>query len=62
MMAAAQNASNIASRLLKSNTNVNYASTNGTTALIVASQRGHDDIVKLLIGAQAEIDFQDQVL
>ena len=61
MVSAALNHPNIASRLLKSSKNVNYASTNGTTALIAASRRGNDDIIKLLMDKQADIDYQDQV-
>lgn len=35
---------------------VNIKTTNGDTALIVASQKGHLDVVRVLLAAKADVD------
>ncbi len=48
----------IVDRIVKSGININVRANNGTTALILASFLGHDEIVRLLIKAGADLDSQ----
>lgn len=58
--AAFENRAGIAALLLAAGTDINALAPNGSTALMLAAKRGHLETVRLLVGAQAELDHKDE--
>ena len=47
--------------VIYSNTLSHYIPQDGRTALMLASDSGHTDVVKLLLSSGAQVDLQDKV-
>ncbi|WP_405337758.1 ankyrin repeat domain-containing protein [Psychroserpens sp.] len=59
MAAVYKNRTEIVEHLIKQNANVNFADTNGTTALHYAIFLKNESIIKLLVDANADVTFKD---